>query len=72
MTDCATCGLSFKQDYKHLRYCQDCRRAFGVYMQRESSKGPPPKGRDRITERLRDGFAAINASGDMPKETRDE
>jgi len=35
------------------------------------SPGRPPKGRDLLTERLKDGFDLLHADGDMPEETEE-
>ncbi len=57
---CLDCGQPFEPDSKSYKYCKSCREAYGREMQRESESFPPPKGRDRVTERLRDGFQMLD------------
>jgi hypothetical protein len=44
--------------YKYS-YCPVCRAFYGIE-ERDGSKAFPRKGRDRLTERLRDGFEMID------------
>ena len=58
--NCFNCGVPFEQqDLRGYRYCQPCRYAYGRELQQETETFPPPKGRDRITERLTDGFRML-------------
>ncbi len=61
---CSTCNADLPSSYPY-KYCQECRNEFGRYMRdghyhTELDRGFPSKGRDRITERLRAGFALMN------------
>ena len=71
---CATCesdlpAMDGARMYPY-RYCPNCREQYGRYL-RNGIVGPkedfgfPLKGRDRVAEKLRDGFAMLRDDGDQ-------
>lgn len=54
---CKDCGGVL--DNPRYGYCGACRHQYGVE-ERDSGSGFPVKGRDRVSERLRDGFALLD------------
>jgi hypothetical protein len=59
---CKRCGNQFKPEWKE-GYCGTCRFLYGVEMKFEDT-GFPIKGRDTITERLREGFELLRSGYD--------
>ena len=59
---CKECGKEFEQQ-SHERFCPSCRVEYGQE-QRVSPGSRYRLGRDRYTERLKDGFELLGMSGD--------
>jgi hypothetical protein len=56
---CAECNKPLPDAPYKYKYCPVCRSLYAIE-QRSDGQGLPPKGRDRFTERLRDGFELID------------
>jgi len=52
---CAECAKPLPDPPYRYRYCPVCRSLYGIE-ERDFDQGFPRKGRDHLTERLRDGF----------------
>jgi protein-arginine kinase activator protein McsA len=63
---CKNCGIEYENETRvKYRYCTDCRHEYGQYLysgfdKTTAGKWYRPNGRDRYSERLRDGFYIIN------------
>ena len=59
-TRCSECG-GLVDDWRYM-HCSACRALYPTEKRSDLSTNPnfPPKGRDRVTERLRDGFEMID------------
>ena len=59
---CSQCGKPLPAMPYSYEYCPVCRSLYGIEERSDLAghKGFPPKGRDRISERLRDGFEMTN------------
>jgi hypothetical protein len=66
---CPECGKPLPgSPYAH-QYCPVCRSLYSTEMRSLDTHPFPPKGRDRIAERLRDGFEAMR--DDDPEDTKE-
>ena len=57
------------------RYCQSCRRKWGRFMHArdpEVHRGAWPKGRDRVQERLVEGFAQFRDDDEADPDSTDD
>ena len=60
---CMQCHEEFLTQTINYRYCDDCRREFGRFRNEnghQRNQVCPRRGRDRVSERLRIGFAMLN------------
>ena len=59
---CSQCGKPLPDTPYEYPYCPVCRSLYGIEERSDlaGNKGFPLKGRDRFTERLRDGFGMID------------
>jgi hypothetical protein len=57
---CRECGKPFLPTSYSYDYCPVCRSLFGIERRSADDSPFPPKGRDLVAERLRDGFAMLN------------
>lgn len=59
---CAECGKPLPDPPYEYKYCPVCRTLYGIAKRTDPAEDHPfpPKGRDRISERLREGFEIMD------------
>jgi hypothetical protein len=57
---CSECRKPFLPNSHNYDYCPVCRALFGIERRSTDDSPFPPKGRDFLTEQLRDGFTMLD------------